>query len=160
MIQCPKANILVVDDFEPWRCKIREILQARPEWTIVAEACDGPEAIQKATKLQPDVIILDIGLPTLNGIDAAKIIQQRCPEARIIFLTLNKDREIVSEALGIRRARYVLKINAATELLDAILAALHDCYTAVGLTALESRPYRRVGEVPNRRKGQTFPAGK
>jgi PleD family two-component response regulator len=56
-----KTNILVVDDFEPWRSKVREILQARPEWTIVSEACDGPEAVQKATTLQPDIILLDLG---------------------------------------------------------------------------------------------------
>ncbi|HZS97402.1 MAG TPA: response regulator transcription factor [Terriglobales bacterium] len=123
----PKANILVVDDFEPWRSQIREILQARPEWTIVSEACDGPEAVQKATALQPDIILLDFGLPTLNGIEAAKLIQQRCPESRIIFLTANEDKEIMSEALRIPRARYLLKINAATDLLDVISAALHDC---------------------------------
>jgi DNA-binding NarL/FixJ family response regulator len=89
----PKANVLVVDHFEPWRSKIREILKARPEWTIVSEACDGPEAVQKATELQPDIILLDLGLPTL----------------------------------GVRRARYVLKFNAETELVDAISAALGDC---------------------------------
>ena len=122
-----KAKILVVDDFEPWRSKVREILQARPEWTIASEACDGPEAVQKATALQPDIILLDFGLPTLNGIEAAKLIQQRCPESRIIFLTANEDKEIMSEALRIPRARYIRKINVATELLDAISAALHDC---------------------------------
>ena len=99
-----KAKILVVDDFEPWRSKVREILQARPEWTIVSEACDGPEAVQKATALQPDIILLDFGLPTLNGIEAAKLIQQRCPESRIIFLTANEDKELMSEALGTRLA--------------------------------------------------------
>jgi DNA-binding NarL/FixJ family response regulator len=123
----PKANILVVDDFEPWRSQIREILQARPEWTVISEACDGPEAVQKATTLQPDIILLDLGLPTLNGIEAAKLIQQRCPESRVIFLTQIEDRDIMSEALRIPRARYILKINVVTELLDAISAALHDC---------------------------------
>jgi two-component system, NarL family, response regulator LiaR len=123
----PKANVLVVDDFEPWRSKIREILKARPEWTIVSEACDGPEAVQKATELQPDIVLLDLGLPTLNGIEAAKIIQQRCPESRIIFLTLVEDRDIMGEAMGVRRARYVLKFNAETELVGAISAALGDC---------------------------------
>ena len=127
MVQFPKATVLIVDDFEPWRAKVREILQARPEWTIVSEASDGSEALQKATELQPDIILLDVGLPTLNGIDSAKIIQQRCPESTIIFLTQNEDREVTSEALGIRRARYLLKINAATQLLDAISAALKDC---------------------------------
>ena len=89
----PKANILVVDDFEPWRSQIREILQARPEWTVISEACDGPEAVRKATEFQPDIILLDLGLPTFNGIEAARIIQQRCPESRIIFLTQIEDKE-------------------------------------------------------------------
>jgi len=121
-----KANILVVDDFEPWRSKVQEILQARPEWTIASEACDGLEAVQKATALQPDIILLDFGLPTLNGIEAAKLIQQRCPESRIIFLTANEDKELMSEALETRLARYVSKFKAETELLDTISAALRD----------------------------------
>jgi two-component system, NarL family, nitrate/nitrite response regulator NarL len=102
----PKLNVLVVDDFEPWRAKIRDILQARREWTIVSEACDGPEAVQKATELQPDIVLLDLVLPTFNGIEASRIIQQGCPESRIIFLTMIEDREIMTEALGLRRAGY------------------------------------------------------
>jgi len=76
--------------------------------------------------LQPDIILLDFGLPTLNGIEAAKLIQQRCPESRIIFLTANEDKELMSEALGTRLARYVSKFKAETELLDTISAALRD----------------------------------
>ena len=78
--------------------KYAKILQARPEWTVISEACDEPEAVQKATTLQPDIILLDLGLPTLNGIEAAKLIQQRCPESRVIFLTQIEDRDIMSEA--------------------------------------------------------------
>jgi DNA-binding NarL/FixJ family response regulator len=122
----PKANILVAEDFEPWRSKVREILKVRPEWTIVSEARDGREAVQKAIALQPDIILLDLGLPILNGIDAAKIIRQKCPQSRIVFLTTNEDREIMNEALRVRGARYVLKANATTELLNAISGALHD----------------------------------
>jgi DNA-binding NarL/FixJ family response regulator len=122
----PKANILVVDDFEEWRSQVRTILKVHPEWKIVAEACDGPDAVQKATELQPDIILLDVGLPTLNGIAAARIIRQKCPESRIIFLTQNQDREIMSEALSIGCAGYVLKTRAATELLDAIEATLRN----------------------------------
>ena len=119
-------SILIVDDVEEWCRQIHTILQVHPEWKIVAEACDGPDAVREATELRPDIILLDIGLPTLNGIDAAKIIRQRCPESRIIFLTQNQDSEIMSEALSIGRAHYVLKTNAATELLDAIEAALRN----------------------------------
>jgi two-component system response regulator DegU len=92
--------MLVVDDFEPWRAKIRESLQVLPEWTIVSQACDRPEAVQKA--IATGIILPDLGLPTFKRIEATRIIQQRYPESRIIFLTMAEDREIMTEALGIR----------------------------------------------------------
>ena len=83
MTQFPKASVLVVDDFEPWRDEIRRILQARQEWKIVSEACDGLEAVRQATELQPDVVLIDLALPSLNGIDAANIIREKCPKSKI-----------------------------------------------------------------------------
>jgi DNA-binding NarL/FixJ family response regulator len=72
MSQQQPVSILVVDDFQPWRSQVRNILQERPEWKILSEAGDGPEAIKKATELEPDVTLLDVGLPSLNGIEAAR----------------------------------------------------------------------------------------
>jgi DNA-binding NarL/FixJ family response regulator len=126
MMHFLNASVLIVDDFEPWRSQIRDILKAHPEWKIISEACDGAEAVQKAAELQPDIIVLDIGLPKLNGIEAAKIIRQSSPNSRIIFLTQNTDTEIVNAALRVGRASYVQKADAATELLEAIRAALRD----------------------------------
>jgi DNA-binding NarL/FixJ family response regulator len=74
--------------------------------------------------VQPHIVLLDIGLPILNGIEAARIIRQSCPKSRIIFLTQNTDSEIRDEAMSIGASGYVLKSNAANELLDAIAAAL------------------------------------
>ena len=116
-------RILVVEDSAPFSQFIRSTLAERRDVQVIGEASDGLEAVHRAEELKPDLILLDIGLPTLNGIDAAKIIRQRCPESRIIFLTQNQDREIMREALGIDHAGYVLKTNAATELLEAIEAA-------------------------------------
>jgi two-component system NarL family response regulator len=122
--QFPNASILVVDDFKPWRDEIRRILQARQEWKIVSEARDGLEAVRQATELQPDVVLLDLALPTLNGIDAAKIIRERCPKSRIVFVTENTDSEIREAAIGTGASGYVVKSNVARDLLDAIAAAL------------------------------------
>jgi DNA-binding NarL/FixJ family response regulator len=118
-----KANILLVDDFAPWRSHIRQMLQARREWTIVSEASDGQEAVAKATQLQPDIVLLDLALPTINGIEAGNIIRQRCPKSKIIFLSENIDGEIIEAAKAIGHS-YVIKSKAADDLLNAIEAAL------------------------------------
>ena len=118
-----EVRILVVDDFEPWRSQIRNILQERPEW-IVSEACDGPEAIRKATELKPDVILLDIGLPALNGIEAAERISTLVPDTSILFVTQQSDPDVVSAALSNGAKGYVLKANASRELVPAVEAVL------------------------------------
>jgi len=79
------VRILLVDDCEPWRQQVRSILITRPELGVVSEAGDGLEAVHKAQELQPDLILLDIGLPNLNGLEAAKCIRQVAPEAGILF---------------------------------------------------------------------------
>jgi DNA-binding NarL/FixJ family response regulator len=72
-------RILIVEDFEDWRRQVRIMIQARTEWQVIAEASDGSEAVQKAEELKPDLILLDIGLPKLNGIEAARKIRQLSP---------------------------------------------------------------------------------
>ena len=94
------VRILVVDDFEPWRREICSVLQARPNFSVVAEAADGVEAVQKATELHPDLVLLDIGLPTLNGIEASDQISRNIPAATILFITEISDADVVEKALG------------------------------------------------------------
>jgi len=122
--QAPQIRILVADDFSPWRSVVRAILQKRTEWLIVCEANNGEEAVQKATQYVPDLALLDIGMPVLNGFEAARRIQGRCPGCRIIFLTQNNDIEFVQSAMRIGAAAYVLKANAFSDLPIAISAAL------------------------------------
>ncbi len=100
------------------------LLQSRPEWQVIAEASDGSEAVQKAEALKPDLILLDIGLPKLNGIEAAQQIRQLSPNSKIIFLSQNKDPEIVRAALGTGALGYVRKTDARRELLLAVDAVL------------------------------------
>ena len=117
-------RILLADDFEDWRRQVRLVLRARPEWQVIAEASDGPEVVQKAQDLKPDLILLDIGLPKINGIEAARRIRQCCPSSKIIFLSQNKDFDIVRAALGTGALGYIRKTDARRELLLALDAVL------------------------------------
>jgi DNA-binding NarL/FixJ family response regulator len=100
------------------------MLAGNAEWKVVAEAADGLEAIQKAQTLKPDLILLDLGLPNLNGIVAAKQIRQVLPDTKILFLTAINDRDVVREALDTGAQGYVLKIDARTQLLPAVVGLL------------------------------------
>ena len=118
------VRILIADDFEAWRLEVRTFLQARTEWKIVSEARDGLEVVQKASKLRPDVVLLDIGMPGLNGIAAAAQIRQLSPNSKIIFLTANSDSDVIHEAQHAGLDGYVKKFQAGTELIPAIEEAL------------------------------------
>jgi len=100
------------------------VLQARPEWQVIAEASDGLEAVEKAQGLKPDLILLDIGLPKLNGIEAARRIQQLSPSSKIIFLSQNNNLDIVRAALSTGARGYVRKTDVKRELLPAMDAVL------------------------------------
>ena len=117
-------RILVTDDFEDWRRQVRLLFQARPQWQIIAEASDGSEAVQKAADLKPDLIVLDIGLPKLNGIEAARRIRQLSPSSKIIFLSQVNDREIVQAGLSTGALGYVHKTHVRSDLLPAIEVVL------------------------------------
>jgi DNA-binding NarL/FixJ family response regulator len=119
-------RILVADDFEDWRRQVRSLLQARPEWQVIAEASDGSEAVRKAEELKPDLVLLDIGLPKLNGIEAARQIQQLSPSSKILFLSQNNDLDVVRAALGTGALGYVYKTSAVGDFLPAIHAVLLD----------------------------------
>jgi len=120
----PFVRVLVVDDFEPWRDFVRSALKTLPELQVVGEACDGLEAVQKSQELQPDLILLDIGLPTMNGIESARRIKQLAPGAKILFTSENSDVDVIRVALSDGARGYVLKADAARELLPAIAAVL------------------------------------
>jgi DNA-binding NarL/FixJ family response regulator len=133
-------RILITDDYADWRRQVRSLLQARPEWQVIAEASDGLEAVQKAQAVKPDLILLDIGLPKLNGVEAARRIQQLSPSSRIIFLSQSNDLEIVRAALSAGARGYVRKTDVKRELLPAIDAVLQGKqFVSSSLEGYESR---------------------
>ena len=119
-----RVRILMVDDFEPWRRFASSLLRRKPELQVVGEASDGLEAVQKAVELKPDLILLNIGLPTLNGFEAALQIRKLVPESKIIFLTQESAGDVIQEALRLGASAYVLKARAESDLLTAVEAVL------------------------------------
>jgi DNA-binding NarL/FixJ family response regulator len=126
MAEIPRSTVrvLVVDDYVPFRRFVLSELGKSPELQTIGEASDGLEAVQKAEELQPDLIVLDIGLPKLNGIEAGKRIHEVVPGAKILFVTQNNDVDIVRAVLSNGASGYVLKPDASKELLQAVKAVL------------------------------------
>lgn len=118
------VRVMLVDDFKPWRIFAASLLQTNPQWKIVCEVSDGVEAIQKAEEFQPDLILLDIGLPNLSGIEAAPSIREVAPRSKILFLSENRDRDVAAAALRAGGHGYVVKSDSENELLVAIEAVL------------------------------------
>lgn len=118
------VRVLVVEDYEPFRRFVCSTLRKRPELQIVGEVSDGLEAVHKAEELQPDLILLDIGLPSLNGIEAARRIRKASPESKILFVSQESSADIVKEALALGALGYVVKAHAGSELVAAVEAVL------------------------------------
>lgn len=118
------VRILLVDDFEPFRRWVVSLLQQQPGMEIVGEAADGLEAVQKAVTLQPDLVLLDIGLPKLHGIEAARRIQKLSPKSKILFVSQEFSPELVKAALAAGASGYLAKIDAGSQLLNSVHAVL------------------------------------
>jgi len=113
-------KILVVDDFAPWRSMMRSQL-AYSGFQVLAEASNGREGIEKAAQLHPDVVVLDLEMPILNGLEAAPTILQVSPSTKVIFLTQQMDNEVRTTALATGDVAYLLKSNAGE-----IASVIHD----------------------------------
>jgi len=134
-IEGSSIRLLVVDDYEPFRRFVCSTLRKRP-FQIVGEASDGVAAVRQAEELKPDLILLDIGLPRLNGLQAAQEIRKLSPDSKIIFVSQESSPEVVQEALSLGARGYVAKTRAASDLLAAVEAVLEGKrFVSSGLTA-------------------------
>jgi DNA-binding NarL/FixJ family response regulator len=118
------ARILLIEDVADWRRSVCSLLEREPGLHVVGEVTDGSKAVQETKELKPDLILLDIALPNLNGIEAARRIRQISPGTKILFVSQNNDADVVQAALSSGGRGYVLKADAGNELLPAIEAVL------------------------------------
>lgn len=114
------VKILLVDDFVSWHQVVKSLLQPNPALQVISEATNGQEAVRKALELQPDVVLLDIGLPVMNGIEVARHLCRVAPNSKILFLTENNDRAVMKAAMSTGACGYVVKSDAVRHLLPAV----------------------------------------
>src|SRR6266566_4510660 len=119
-------RIFVADDHEVVRKGLMSLLHAQPEWKICGEAGDGRDAVEKAQQLKPDVIVLDIGMPSLNGLEATRQILKTNPHAKVLILPLHDSDQVVREVLNAGARGFLLKSDAARDLVAAVEALRRD----------------------------------
>ncbi len=115
-------RILVVDDHPIVRQGLKTLLEGQSGWEVVGEASDGLEALDKADSLQPDVVVLDVTMPKMHGLEACRLLRQKTPGPEILFVTQHDSPHMMREALDAGARGYVVKSNAARDLLEAVEA--------------------------------------
>ena len=134
-----ELRVLLGDDHVVLRQGLRKILEDRRDWRVVAEAGNGRDAVREAIELNPDVAVLDIGMPLLNGIEATRQIVRRAPSVRVLILSMHSEQAYVTQAVQAGARGYLLKESAGAELIEAIAAV------AAGQILFQSRG--RAGRV-------------
>ncbi|MFL6437541.1 MAG: response regulator transcription factor [Terriglobales bacterium] len=138
-METQSKRILVVDDFAAWRRFVNTLLTVTPEWQVDGEAASGVEAIARAQELQPDLVLLDINLPDINGLEVARQLQVLIPNAKIVFLTTEPSSRLVNAALSTGALGYLLKSQLVDELLQALQAIFSgNRFISKGITLQDS----------------------
>jgi DNA-binding NarL/FixJ family response regulator len=120
------VHILLADDHEVVRKGLRALLEAQPGWKVIAEATDGRDAVEKAKDLHPDVAIVDIGMPCLNGLEATRQIVKKAPRTRVLVLTMHDTNPLIQQVVKAGARGYVLKSDVAGDLVAAVEALCRD----------------------------------
>jgi DNA-binding NarL/FixJ family response regulator len=142
------VRILVADDHEIVRRGVKALLEARSGWEVCDEAVDGREAVEKTVRSRPDVVILDIGMPGLNGLEAARRIRKEAPESQILILTMHDSEQLVQEVLAAGARGYVLKSDAGRDLVQAVEAlSNHKTFFTPSVTEMVLQTYLGGGTV-------------
>jgi DNA-binding NarL/FixJ family response regulator len=150
-------RVLVVDDYEPFCRFVSSTLEKQPGLQVIGEVSDGLEAVQSAEELHPDLIVLDIGLPNLNGIEAARRIREHVPKAKILFLSENRSWDIIEGALRTGGSGYVVKSAAAREVLPAVEAVLQGQRFVIASLAGDDLTDSKDKYIADHTRGKTVP---
>jgi DNA-binding NarL/FixJ family response regulator len=143
-----KVRILLADDHTILRDGIRSLLEDEPDMVVIGEAEDGRSAVKLACQLKPDVVLMDIAMPLLNGLEATRQIKHDCPQVKVLILTMHENEEYIRQVLASGAMGYILKDAAARELLDAIRAVQHgEAVLSPAITRLVIENYLRWGDL-------------
>jgi DNA-binding NarL/FixJ family response regulator len=161
-----KIRILIVDDHSIVREGLRQLINSQGDMEVVSEAEDGPDALAKASSVKPEVVLLDIGLPRLSGLDVAGVIKERTPDCQIVVLSMYEDETYVHHALATGALGYVLKTSPSSEVLQAVRAAHQGKYFLSSRVSAEvidtylrnrkEKPITRGYDLLSRREQQVF----
>jgi DNA-binding NarL/FixJ family response regulator len=144
------VRILIADDHEVVRSGLRAVLEAQPDFEVVGEAANGQEAVNAASKIKPDVVILDYAMPVRNGVEATREIRAKCPRTEVLIFTLHDDDDIVQDILSAGARGYLLKADANNHLIAAVQAlGRHEAYISgrLSATVLDTLLTRRTGHT-------------
>jgi DNA-binding NarL/FixJ family response regulator len=119
-----EVRVLLADDYEPFRRCVSSLFLRQPGWKIIGEVSDGLEAVKKTQELNPDVVLLDLSLPKIDGVEAANRIRRTAPATKIVFITAYQDSELMQTVLRNQAEGYVLKWEIMRDLVPAVEAAL------------------------------------
>src|SRR5262252_1847459 len=148
-------RILVADDHEVVRRGLCALLRAQPDWEVCGEASNGREAVEKALKLKPEVVILDVGMPSLNGLEATRQILKSSPQTKVLILTLHDSDQVVQEVLNAGARGFLLKSDAARDLVAAVEALRRDkIYFTPKVASMVLNGYLRRDSAPRPPDGQ------
>ena len=143
----PHVRILLADDHTLVRQGLRKLLEERPDWEVVAEAADGREAVRLAEQHRPDVAIVDVAMPLLNGIEATRQITRRVPETRVLVLSMHADEAYVRQILQAGGTGYLLKDSADVDLLEAVSETSQGrSFFSPSIAGVMLDTYRRQGD--------------
>jgi DNA-binding NarL/FixJ family response regulator len=152
-----RLQLLIVDDHEVVRRGLRVLIEPHPGWEVCGEAITGREAVEKAKKLRPDVVVMDIGMPELNGLEATRQILKAAPRTGVLILTVHESEQLVREVLAAGAQGYVLKSDAGRDLVAAIEAlSQHKVFFTSSVARIVLEDYRKrssradaSGELPS-----------
>jgi len=145
-----KIRLLIADDHTILRQGIRSLLEREPDIQVIGEAEDGHSAIRLSSELQPDVVLMDIAMPLLNGLEATRQIRRDSPRVKVLILSMYENEEYIRQGLAAGAMGYILKDAEAGELLKAIRAVYHnEAVLSPAITRLVIEDYLRWGDLPS-----------